>query len=486
MTLFNAFTGLKRKLPRRDLPRKKRNSMSSTVAARMFAEQAMKKFPTYMFRAQVLLLFLATTHQQQDDLVIRLLLMRAALYFQMAIRMVIIDSKLLDVHNDEDNSGFNMPLVGITLDSFENDDECESKTRFTRAAITTIIEALQQPATVKLHYTPTSTRYYKFKLESLVIYMLRKMSTARTHADLCDSEFGGSSARWAIGYKWILKRFDDTFFPLIGPRALEIWAPQFPYFADKILEYIQRDRERGVDAHGNPIVIANQLQHIGPGEFNVFSITDCTSYEIARPGSGPVNNNNGARRDNWYNKQRAFYDGYHRAFEACVKILTICLPNGMTAAIYGPTSGRQGDKTLHRMAEFDDFLQDLCVQHHNATLYATYGDDIFAGNWYCLRTKHKPAPGLPLTLVQEEENANMKSVRELVEWSYAKAEQNWPMLVNRKELKRVDVNPDQVWAEIRVMYLLTNFKICELEGSTMTGTRGFQCPPPTLAEYLAM
>jgi hypothetical protein len=199
-----------------------------------------------------------------------------------------------------------------------------------------------------------------------------------------------------------------------------------------------------------------------------------------------VNNNNGARHDNSYNKQRAFYDGYHRAFEACVKILTICLPNGMTAAVYGPTSGRQGDKTLFCLAEFDDFLHDLCVQHHNTSLYTTHGDDIFAGNWYCLCTKHKPAPGLPLTLIQEEENANMKSVRELVEWSYAKAEQYWPMLVNRKELKRVDVNSDQVWAEIRVMYLLTNFKICELEGSTMTGTRGFGCPPPTLAEYLAM
>jgi hypothetical protein len=33
--------GLKRKAARRDLPRKKRSSLSSTVASRMFAEQAM-------------------------------------------------------------------------------------------------------------------------------------------------------------------------------------------------------------------------------------------------------------------------------------------------------------------------------------------------------------------------------------------------------------------------------------------------------------
>jgi hypothetical protein len=113
------------------------------------------------------------------------------------------------------------------------------------------------------------------------------------------------------------------------------------------------------------------------------------------------------------------------------------------------------------------------------------GDDIFNGYWYCLRTKHKPAPGLPLTAIQEEENANMKSVHEMVEWSYAKAEQNWPML-NRKETFKLEDDPDRVWEEIRVMYLLTNFKVCKLEGSTMTGQRSFQCPPPTLSEYLGM
>jgi hypothetical protein len=137
------------------------------------------------------------------------------------------------------------------------------------------------------------------------------------------------------------------------------------------------------------------------------------------------------------------------------------------------------------MADFDDFLENLCSQHHGNTLYCTYGDDIFAGYWYCLRTKHRPTNDLPLTAIQEEENENMKSVREMVEWSYAKAEQNWPLL-NRKDGKKLEVEPALVWAEIRVMYLLTNFRVCELEGSTMTGTRGFRCPPPTLAEYLAM
>jgi hypothetical protein len=118
-------------------------------------------------------------------------------------------------------------------------------------------------------------------------------------------------------------------------------------------------------------------------------------------------------------------------------------------------------------------------------MYCTYGDDIFAGYWYCLRTAHKEAPGMPLTPIQVEENEAMKSARESIEWAFAKADQSWPLL-NRKDSKKLEVDSQIVWAEIRVMYLLTNFRVCELQGSTMTGTRGFQCPPPSLSEYLAM
>jgi hypothetical protein len=49
----------------------------------------------------------------------------------------------------------------------------------------------------------------------------------------------------------------------------------------------------------------------------------------------------------------------------------------------------------------------------------------------------------------------------------------------------VDASTNVVFAEIRVMYLLTNFVVCALEGSTMTGERGFQCVPPILEAYMS-
>jgi hypothetical protein len=69
------------------------------------------------------------------------------------------------------------------------------------------------------------------------------MSTGRTHKDLADNEFGGDSSRWGRGYNWMVKYVDKKCALLIGPDALELWAPQFPYFAETLREYMMRDKE---------------------------------------------------------------------------------------------------------------------------------------------------------------------------------------------------------------------------------------------------
>jgi DDE superfamily endonuclease len=240
------------------------------------------------------------------------------------------------------------------------------------------------------------------------------------------------------------------------------------------------------DRFGNIVSESSWQFPIKAGTWNIFSVTDCTTYEICRPGSGPNSDEDGSpRNENWYVRQRAFYDGYHRGMEACLKVLTIVLPNGLYGAIYGPTSGRDNDIELFRLSQLDNVMSDLCVTHHGGDLYCTYGDAIFAGYWECLRTAHFAPPGMHLTGAQEEENENMKAVRECVEWSYAKAEGLWKLLTTKYHSK-LEVDSGRVFAEIRVMFFLTNCKVCVLEGSTMTGSRGFRTIPPTLEEYLSM
>ena len=90
-----------------------------------------------------------------------------------------------------------------------------------------------------------------------------------------------------------------------------------------------------------------------------------------------------------------------------------------------------------------------------------------------------------ITAEQESENDRMASARECVEWSYARAESNWPLLT-QKYHQKLEVDSGRVFAEVRVMYLFNNFKVCASEGNTMTGHCGFQCTPLSLQKYLAM
>jgi hypothetical protein len=62
MAVYNPITGLKRRMPRRLTARKKRKTTSSTVAQRMYAEDAMDSFFAYMVahkKALFYLVFLA-------------------------------------------------------------------------------------------------------------------------------------------------------------------------------------------------------------------------------------------------------------------------------------------------------------------------------------------------------------------------------------------------------------------------------------------
>lgn len=164
---------------------------------------------------------------------------------------------------------------------------------------------------------------------------------------------------------------------------------------------------------------------------------------------------------------------------------TIYLPNGLTAAVYGPTSGRKEDKSMFKLGEFDEHLMELCVEHHDGDLCCTHGDSIFVGHWCCLRTAHVSAPHLAITETQQSVNDGMCSARELIKHSYSRAEELFPALTRKTSFK-LEVNAHLVMAEIRVMCVLANLKTCCNEGASCAGANGFQCPPPTLEEHLGM
>ena len=209
---------------------------------------------------------------------------------------------------------------------------------------------------------------------------------------------------------------------------------------------------------------------------------DCAALEVCRLGSGPVNPDDGARRPFAGIMQRAFYDGHHRMHD--IKILTIYGPNGMTLAVYGPTSGREWDPTLLNWSNWDNYIRDLCMQVHGH-IFCSYADQIFAGFWYTVRTAHRPLPtlGLLITPAQQNEKDNMNSARESIEHSYNRPKRVFP-LIDASEFKKLGLDPDLIYAEIRVTLFLTNVLTCLRRGNTCTGHRFFACAPPTLQDYL--
>ena len=132
--------------------------------------------------------------------------------FSSAMEMLRLDSQLMDLEEDEVAcAGYRKVLVGITLNSYANDDECEDKTRFTKGGIRTLLAQLPTDEYVYCYYH--QDKYYKFLTEELLIYTLRRMSTTRTHKDLADSEFGGCAKRWGTGYNMFIKLLDSHFAP---------------------------------------------------------------------------------------------------------------------------------------------------------------------------------------------------------------------------------------------------------------------------------
>ena len=138
-----------------------------------------------------------------------------------------------------------------------------------------------------IRYNPHNPQaHYKFRTEELFIYMLQKFATGQSCKGLADNEFGSYSGQWRRGYNYLVKILYDGYDDVVGPRGL---------------------------------IKTNFEQQTMPAT----SHTDGCQMYI---------------------KQGAFYKRYHRGMEACIKVLTICLPNGLTAALYGPTSGREDDR----------------------------------------------------------------------------------------------------------------------------------------------
>ena len=175
----------------------------------MYAKDAMDSFFAYkvahkkaLFYLVLILAVLGMDFQSEQGQFFGNFFVLAASYYASKVAcMLHLDSELMDLHEEDlEDSGYNKDLVDITLTLYINDDECENNTRFSKLKIMTIMHYLgfgDGSGYIRVYYN--GPVYYKFRAVTLYLYMLRKMSTARTQKDLADNKFGGSSGRWRKG-----------------------------------------------------------------------------------------------------------------------------------------------------------------------------------------------------------------------------------------------------------------------------------------------
>jgi hypothetical protein len=163
-----------------------------------------------------------------------------------------------------------------------------------------------------------------------------------------------------------------------------MWGQQFAHFAEQIRKKIAQAKLWYNSATGT--YKAEAGVYFQPGSFNVIGFTDCKDWKVCRPGAGPNTSPyahvGASRRPSWYAKQRAFYGGHHK--HHTVKTLAFCLPNGMTAAVFGPCSAQLHGKRLLDWSPIDQILFNIKTQVMGLApnkLYKFCGDSAYLGPW---------------------------------------------------------------------------------------------------------
>jgi hypothetical protein len=264
----------------------------------------------------------------------------------------------------------------VKIDNFENDDEDHRFTNFDKADLRRLNIEFGLPTKVKVHT-------YSIHWEALLIYFLIKNASGLTHAKMSDAVTHGCVTQLRLGYNYMLHYLDQRYRDLIGPHGIEKWGDQLPQMAKKIRVKIGQDRwwYDTANQQFNQELCAVYFQ---PGEFSVAGFVDCKDWKICRPGSGPNQQpfpHLGAKRiPNWYTRQRSFFGGHHQ--QHAVKTLAFTLPNGMTAAVFGPCSSRRHDLCLLDWSQIDLILsnfQSTVLNLQPAEFFTFYGDTAYHG-----------------------------------------------------------------------------------------------------------
>ena len=328
------------------------------------------------------------------------------------------------------------------------------------------------------------THHYVFERQELFLYASVKAYSGLDNEQLVDCIFGGDGRRWSSGMKWYTKYLDRRYRNILNLVGLDRVKHEIPNFARAIARKINQIKRYICPYTGTEMFFDNAHALVDENFFRIFSFIDGNYFKSNTPGSGPHGDYVGAmRRPNWYIIQRAVYNLYKRLHGQ--HLLTLMLPNGINY-IFGPNPARGGDMSAMMHSQMNLFLEELqrdCFVDVNnqPVFYATHGDLLFNPQ-SCVTRNHKSAPNAPLTPNQIMENQSLNHVRIAIEHSYGYMQNKFKILRNPNEFRLMQQN-SHAPELLRMVMLYSNIAVC-VNGMQVGSANFFNCPPPTLEEYL--
>lgn len=380
------------------------------------------------------------------------------------------------------------PRMHLRIGALRDDMTARKMTRFNIAQLWRLYDsfglrqycALYGETNVRIgtgHQRHGSDCCYLYDPEELFLFALTKIATGLTDESIIDNWFGGDYARWGLGYRWFIFYLDERYKDIVGHQGLQRYVSEFWDYRQAINEYLKKDRWYE-DHAGNRIWVPGL--HETP--FNVGMFIDDSVDPIMVPFSGPAGDYQGApRRQQYFDAQESVYSGYKKIHS--IKVETLYLPNGLST-IFGPVSGRHGDRGVLNLSGLDRFLgqiQDQVPAHQRVMVF---GDSIFRGVLDNITSYYRAIPPDVLNQHEIKINAAFRAARMPIERNYGQTSCVFRICDSRRAHQLGKRHPYAL-EQLRVCHLLMNCYIC-CNGDQGGGVNTFACTPPRLEEYLEL
>jgi hypothetical protein len=307
-----------------------------------------------------------------------------------------------------------------------------------------LLTAFRVPESVKI-------RRYVYSGEEILLISLRKLSYPARWVDILKDFPSRDRQQLKCALHWFMDFMIVNWGYLIL-NNMDWWIPRLSVCAQAIC-----DKLATLPREDSRLFFPSPDEALG---FCIAVFIDNTMVAFSRPGGGPIHD--GERSDRQIKLiQQVWWTGWKK-FHG-LKWQTTDLPNGMNFDVFGPATVRHNDNWTLFYSDFVERFRDAQMRILGQTRYKCFGDSAYSDT------------DVIVTAISK----GMAAVREPIEWDYKDLKSVWKICHAYKELKL----RQQPIGKMTFLCLLLRNAHCALNGNQTSAY--FNCPPPTLEEWVS-